>query len=426
MTPLYVPKFTRRTLKFDVEDGDARLPIKAYHMRAEGNALVCAEGSGQVCPLPEGAVLVRNGEALVYAVKEFGELYRFNGETFASAGGIMNLRGAVSFVHKNGERREYAVSDAGIYLLEDTPIYIADAGGGASCVAVHYERLFAAKGYRVRYSKALEPENWQESEQGAGYLDLPSAGGDIVAMLPYKEKLYLFRERGITQLRALGDNLNFKAVTLPYACGKIAKESIASCGDKILFFTESGLFAFNGGVCALLTEYGAGRVDLTKPVSAVGAGGKYYAAVTLLSGERCIFCADPARKEGHFIGIPAENLVGGAELLFSFEGALYRLTASGAPRAGACGLEIGKTALGLSDGNKFLDAMLLEGEGEYLIEAFGENQSYCAAEGAAGERLAFNRPVRGRTFSLRITARSEGVALKKIIFAVREEDRFGY
>ena len=102
MKPLYVPKFTRRTLKFDVEDGDARLPIKAYHMGAEGNALVCAEGSRQVCPPPEGAVLVRNGEALVYAVKGFGELYRFNGETFASAGGIMNLRGAVSFVHKNG------------------------------------------------------------------------------------------------------------------------------------------------------------------------------------------------------------------------------------------------------------------------------------------------------------------------------------
>lgn len=425
---LLLPRYTRRALRFGfspVGEKDGKLAVRAYHFRPDGGKLVCAEGRSGVCAIPNGAELVRNSEGLLYAVNGLGELYRYNGGAFVSAGGVMNLRAIASFVLKDGEKRVYAVSDAGTYLLEDTPVYIADATGGR-CAAVHYERLFTASGYRVHYSAPLEPENRIESAQGAGFIDLPSQGGDILDAVSYKEKLYLFRERGITQLRALGDNLNFKAVTMPYSCGKLAAESVANCGQSVLFFTESGLFSFNGGTCVMLTGYGAERVDLSAPVRAVSAGGKYFAAVTLLTGERGIFCADPARGAGHFIAHAAESLVGGGELYLSDNGTLSRLTKSGAPDVGKCYLDAGNTSLGLSDGDKFLDAVLPEGEGEFVVEAYGDNGSSGVAEGKAGARLGFSRPVRGRTFSFRITALTEDAALSEIVLSVREEDKYGY
>ncbi len=425
---LSAPAFTARTVKLEGcsafrEREDALVAEKCVQFRPDGDAFVCGEG-GKILTEATGIFRLMRGMDGVVGYGD-GKIYCFYGEK-TEIGATETPNAVVEWKDADGVPRTYAVSDRKIVRLDAGGVTEIEGAAGGVCAAVHYERLFTASGDRVRYSRALAPEDWTEAAQGAGYVDLPSEDGAIVAMVSYKEKLYLFRERGIMQLRVLGDNLNFKAASMPYSCGKLYPRTVVNCGKRVLFLTDRGLYAFNGAGCVRLGGSGFSSLDLSADMVAANVGDRYYLAATS-EGRRRILSYDEQTETGYFIRAGAKELASdGKTLYYTAEGKLCRLTERGFPEGerAACTLESCRSSFGLSGERKFLDGITLSGEGFFRVTATGETCERAA--GRAGEKLRFSAPVRGSSFRLRIESGSEGVCLRGITLNMREENAYGY
>lgn len=420
---LEIPAFTRRSVRrklaLNGEESGA-VSVRALHMRKDGEGLTVAEGCEKICTLPDGfsqAVSARGHGMRLFARGENALCDFKDGTeyTFPSA-----PRDVLCFLDENGEECYFAVTKDGVFALANGEARTVGADGG-TCAAVHYERIFTADGCRISYSNPLAPEDWTGSVQGAGFVDLPSEGGDAVALVSFRERLYLFRGHGITRLRALGDTLSLKAETVPFVCGNILSGSVQNCGGYVLFFTENGLYSFNGTSCSLMDGCGASYIDLTMPLSSAVYDGNYACAVTLKGGERAIFCADPIQRTGYFLRYEAESLACGADgLYFACEGALCRLTPRGLPPLKECLVQTEYSLLGLSDADKYLDCVTVEGVGEFWVEAKAECGAPSYAHGRAGGRLRFSRPVHGNAFALTLRSHSENAYVAAVVYGVRE------
>lgn len=404
------------------DDASKLCPSRSLHFRPQGDALVCGEGAEETeTRLPETVLaLYDNG---------MGGLYAFDGESVCalgdgepvSAGKIGVPVAVIACPDRESVFCDYAVTASGVYRREGD-VFSATEGEGGDCAAYHYERLFTAKGMRVRFSAPLEAWNWKQEAQGAGYLDLPPSGGRVLAMRSYKDKLYLFRERGIDQLRALGDNLNFKVTVMPVRCAGIRAGSVADCGSRIFFFAEDGFYSFNGGTCAKAEASGAELADVGEDIRAAAHGGRYYACVSLKEGGRGIFCADAETGRTWFLRGEAVFPVGGDGGLFACNGALCRLTERGffPDTEGVCTLETPPCDLG-SAARKYLDALTIAGRGAFSVTARSEDGRVARACGKAGETLRFSVALSGRTFSLRVSTRSESAKITGATVSYREE-----
>lgn len=419
-TPVYTRRKICRALSlFRVKSG--ALVAEGVHVREQDDALVCAEGREFVRELPiETTALIRcigmDHGLFAYADGILYDLAR--GNLYACPELPVRI---LCFLAGN-EKQFFALTLTALYRLESGTDGSAGAmtaiADGGVCGAVHNERLFVASGYRVRYSKPLFPCDWTLATQGAGYLDLPAEGGEIREILSFQDDLYLIRERGISRLYASGDTLGFRAESVPYSCGEIRNGSAVNGGKAIYFFTESGLFRFNGSSCVRMAHCGSEMIARDKAVTAAFAGGNYHAIVTV-NGERCLFCFDSETRRGHFVRFPAEQIAGGKELLFSEGKNLYRLTERGVGIRDS-ELSIGQTAFGLSLHEKMLDGIMIEGSGRFRIEVRAGRGSARFARGRAGEPIRFPDPLRGIAFSMRLRSDSDDACVRSVTFEIRE------
>lgn len=416
---LNLPAYTRRSVRrrlslFGEEDG--ALPVRALHMRACGKRLVMAEGAERAATAENALPLSARGHGGGLFLYAQGTLKRFaDGAEFALA---ETPREILCFLDGDGATERYfALTESALYELKNGAATAAEGAEGGDCACVHYERIFTAKGCRVRYGAPLDPSDWARSAQNAGYLDLPSEGGDVLAVESFREKLYLFRRRGITCLRALGDTLNFKAVTVPFACGELIDGSVRCCGEKMIFLTESGLYSFNGETCVRHDGCGETLIDRSAPLSSAAFDGRYYCTARV-NGEKTVYCFDPARKTGWFYRFAADGVAGDDGLYFTESGGLHRVMRGGSGREAAVAVE--RTTLGLSDGNKFLDAVTVEGKGFFTVEA-RSREGIRMLRGRAGERLTPRTPLRGNAFSFVLRTCSQGAEIASVVFGIREE-----
>lgn len=412
---LSAPAFRRRKVRRELSlFGGSGLCAQASHFREDGG-LVCAEGGEFIEKFPSGRLYVCEGHSPVRFVFRSGALLSEGEENFFIG---TEPEALFCYLSQEGKKKYYALLKSGLYeLASSSPVPV---GAGGSCGAVHRERLFTADGVRVHWSAPLAPSEHEEKLQGAGHLDLPSARGDILAMFSFRGKLALIRERGVSLLSAGGSTLDFMAEEIPFSCGRVQKGTACVCGEEILFLTGDGLYAFDGTRCVRRQDSGFSALDC-EAAAAASYGGNYYALVRF-RGERCIWCVDAAGR-GHVIARRAEQLAGGEKLYFAEEGELFSLTPRGLPAYGRqeCTLVTERSLLGLSCGNKFLDAVTVEGEGRFRAEARGEYGLPRAASGRAGERIVFPLPVRGNTFTLSLRTLEERARIRAVVFDLREE-----
>ncbi len=408
--PAYRRRSVRRELSFFGEQQNA---VSAYglHFKQTARGLVCAEG----------AELLGSAKTLLPGQGYTARLYEYAGGAVVTPSGerfpFPSEPAAIfCFLSAEGEEQHFALSDDGCFFLKTDGA--ERIGDGAACGAIHGERLFLAKGSLLRWSAPLDVKFGPQTAQTAGQVALPSADGDILAMLSLKDTLYLFREQGIAVLSVLGDTLGFTARHLPAPCG-IVGASVRKCGDGAMFLADNGLYSFDGKQCKLLPASGFSELDLSGTSTAV-SDEKYY-ATALYNGEKCILCVE--NGQGHLIRARAEKLIGGEKLLFTAGGELFRLTERGLPpmRRKECALRTERSFLGLSARRKFLDGILIEGNGHFRVEAKGERGLPRAVFGKAGEPLRFPLPVRGSGFSFDIRTLDENACIKALVFDLREE-----
>lgn len=149
-------------------------------------------------------------------------------------------------------------------------------------MAIHYERLFATTigdELTLRFSDDLDPTNWSESLDDAGFIEMNDERGKLKKVISFNDYLYVFRERGITRVYAnTANQRSFYVNHLFTAGGEIFDKTICVCGDKIMFVASDGFYVFDGA-----NAYR--RLDNLFPLIVVDEnstsrfyGGKYYLA----------------------------------------------------------------------------------------------------------------------------------------------------
>lgn len=412
-TPALTPKRVRITPSLFAE-ASGKTAAFALNFKARGSAL-CSVGGRKFCEqLPAGASKLFTAED--------GTLFVWTGSALIAGGNTFPLPEAplevLSFSGEAG-REYYALTSSGLVCLGEGAVPGAPAGSAA---AFFGERLFIVSGETLFYSAPLAPKDWVQSADGSGSVVLPSAGGNILKLVPDRGRLLLFRERGVTALSAPGDFLGFEAEELPCAVEGLMPSSVARCGSRVLFCSKEGIFSLKGETLSRLSGCGEQRIAFGRGVSAVSAGERYYAAVTLQDGEKCILELD---GEGAALyRLEAESLAGGGTFRFLKEGGLYALDEEAAGEQEAV-LELPLSTFGLFE-VRYLDGLLVEGEGLFRAELRAEP---CAGVpkpaprfvlGRAGEEVRLIPPLRGGAFALRVRFLSAGAKLSAVTLALRE------
>ena len=147
-----------------------------------------------------------------------------------------------------------------------------------SSIAIHYERVFGVvngKSNQVWFSSVLDPTNWVVSGENAGFITFQDECGDVEEILSFLGYLYIFREHGIFRLTAYGDQSEFSLKKVFTNVGRIYKRTIVLAGNKILFYTDEGIYTFDG-YNVTKTNLEIPKVILPSYMTASGIEDKYY------------------------------------------------------------------------------------------------------------------------------------------------------
>lgn len=139
--------------------------------------------------------------------------------------------------------------DSAFAVLDDGTVKEVLTAPRFSSVTVHNERVYGTlngENNQLWFSDDFDPENWNVSGDEAGYISFADECGDALAAVSFLGYLYIFREHGIYRLTAYGDQSEFVLKKLFTATGMIYKRTITLCGDRIMFLTDEGVYAFDG------------------------------------------------------------------------------------------------------------------------------------------------------------------------------------
>ena len=174
------------------------------------------------------------------------------------------LRGepeAVNYNYKSNDVLLVCSADDGLFIVNDQSVgYCSDAPKFTS-IAVHNERVFGTVSginNQVWFSDDFDPSNWRVSPSEGGYINFADDLGNAIKVVSFLNYLYVFRDYGILRLTAYGDQNDFIIKKVFTDTGRIYKNSIVLCGDKIMFCAEDGVYSFDG--------YDAVRVGKEFPV----------------------------------------------------------------------------------------------------------------------------------------------------------------
>lgn len=158
-----------------------------------------------------------------------------------------------------------------VKVLENAPKF--------SSLAVHYERVFGTVNgveNQVWFSSVMNPENWTVSGDEAGYITFSDESGDVEKVMSLSGHLYIFREHSVYRLTAYADQSEFLLKKVFTDTGRIYKDTIAFAGDKIMFYSEDGLFSFDGYDAVRVADFI--KVDDATSAIATYHNEKYYLA----------------------------------------------------------------------------------------------------------------------------------------------------
>ena len=148
-----------------------------------------------------------------------------------------------------------------------------------SSMALHYERLFVTSREdptKVFFSDDLDPTNFEIGTDKGGFIELLDERGEMNLVISFAGYVYIFRDHGITRVTAYADQAEFSVTNLFVSAGRIYPESIARCGDRILFVASDGVYAFDGYTCVRVLHSLDGIIADGEVTSSAFFDGKYY------------------------------------------------------------------------------------------------------------------------------------------------------
>lgn len=166
-------------------------------------------------------------------------------------------------------------TDFSPYQIENAPIITS--------MCINDNVLFCSikdTAFKVWYCTDLNAENIGMININSGYISLDDSLGDAKKVITFDEDVYVFREYGISKIKYLQNNITVSHVYQTNT--RIYENSVAVCGDKLIFMTKDGIYSFNGvkvnkinkDICKYLT-------DSQEFSTASSLGEFYYVALNL-------------------------------------------------------------------------------------------------------------------------------------------------
>lgn len=419
---LLTPAFTKRYYRFPANEfkrGSVLRSVRLKHLKRRGDSFVCAEDVAKVYEIAAAPTKLFCTPSNNYAFRG-NRLYFL--EEGTSKTGFTSLNCMAEYADADGTVFVAAVANSRCFKIAGTTVKTLSTTVGGTCAAFHHERLFLGNGTRLYYSAAQGFDNIAvQDTQGAGYLDLPPDGlGEIEKIVPYRGKLYLFRRYGITAFTGYADTLNFKLSNVNCGGGKILGDSVACCGDKIYFFTERGLYAFDGSDCARLQDAEDEEIDLTAPVWGGSEGNDYFASV-LVGGARGLYSYDSEFSQGRFINAPNDLLASCNEVYLLNGADVYKFNGQDVKYGDECAAELAIELPYDQKYEQYLESVTVEGEGRFTVTVSGGGASF-AMRGDAGE-FRLPKSLRGRAFGLKIAVGDKYFRFDGFVLGTRRERR---
>lgn len=166
-------------------------------------------------------------------------------------------------------------------------------------IAMHNERMFVTIGGRknaVWFSDDLDPTNWNPELDEGGFIELEGERGRLNRVVAFGGYIYIFRDYGISRLTAWSGQSDFSVTNLFVSSGKIFADTVAVCGDRILFGASDGLYTFDGFTAARIARHLDGVLCLGQSAKACYVDGKYFLSSASADGDGMLTVIDPRQK----------------------------------------------------------------------------------------------------------------------------------
>ncbi len=156
---------------------------------------------------------------------------------------------AVNYKYNDKDVMFLSEKSQNVFMIDDKKAYVMGKAPKFSSIAIHNERVFGSVNgskNQVWFSDDFKPSNWNVSQDEAGYINFADDFGEVIKVVSFSNYLFVFREYGIFRLTAYGNQNDFLLKKVFTDTGRIYKDSIVQCGDKIMYCAENGVFAFDG------------------------------------------------------------------------------------------------------------------------------------------------------------------------------------
>ena len=362
------------------------------------------------------AALFASEDAL-YAAFAGGEVRELFSQREITVGG--NTLGAVTFCSREGVRRDYLFGEGGLteYDVASGTAQLL-SGERMRHAAIFRERLFLSEKSVLRYSAPLSPGKFDLLSEGSGEIPLSAVGGDILALLPYGDRLVLFRTHEILILRADANDYDFSFERVKFDGGEIREGSVQTTGRHILFQTERGLYRMEGKRCKRVEFSDEG---ILFPASAASAsnGGRYFSAI-LLDGALCLLVYDP-EKEDYFLSNAYPTMLAGNKkgVWMNIDGLLMRAeqgSGNGPLDTYLLYMELDR----LNFSGKVLEGVTVAGRGSFSVTVKGANAPEKEYAAEANERIPLRHTLPAGKLNLVVRAKGKEFSIRSVTLHLRE------
>ena len=214
-----------------------------------------------------------------------GKLYDFTLNElysgFAPIGSYGTVADAVPYVYLGDDGLLVATS-TGLYFLREFTMTRLSFSEIFTTMCVHSDRVFAVSKldeFKLYFSDDFDPANWAISMQEGGCISFDTQMGKVIKVIDFAGNVYLFFEHGVMRLTAYNLQTEFRLQKLYVSPGTVYKDTIAVCGDKVIFASSEGVFLFDGVSIRKIMEEVEELFSKEQPkATAVFHGGKYYLA----------------------------------------------------------------------------------------------------------------------------------------------------
>lgn len=287
--------------------------------------------------------------------------------------------------YRNGTEETVIIAGNTAATYWNNTFLAIDLGFSLSCGAVHCGRLFGGDGLVLRWSGTNNIADKSEGLHGCGQLKLDPARGNILDLKVFGGKLVAVREYGLTVLSMYGSPENFSVDITDTDCDKIFRNTACVVGDKLYFYSSSGLKYFDGvKICAQQIKH-----SVTEAKCCAEYAGRYFVA-----GKNGILCVDISDGDSCLLSESADSMFVKDGVYICNERGLHRLEDGGKFFFKSGAIDFGTGRL------KTVTKIDVRGKADIKIISGGFTRIFTGASGAIHPHL------RGRSFY--IEAEGEG------------------